>query len=135
MTTPRFLTEMRVADDGGFPFRLIAPLVYQSPLVGTIRVPVGFKTDLASIPRVLWNVLPPVGRYDAAAVVHDDLYQTGRVYRQPVTRRLADAVLYEAMTACGVSPLTRWVIWSGVRLGGGLVWKRYRSRPAPLSAV
>jgi hypothetical protein len=36
-----------------------------------IRVPVGYRTDFASIPRFFWRILPPAGRYGKAAVVHD----------------------------------------------------------------
>ena len=46
----------------------------------TITVPNGFITDLASTPRVLWNVIAP---FDVAraAIVHDLLYKTIRAYR------------------------------------------------------
>lgn len=36
-----------------------------------IVVPAGFVTDFASTPRALWSVIPPTGRYQLAAVVHD----------------------------------------------------------------
>ena len=43
-------------------------------------VPTGFITDLASTPRLLWNVIAP---FDVAraAIVHDLLYKTIRSYR------------------------------------------------------
>jgi len=46
----------------------------------TITVPTGFITDLASTPRVLWNVIAP---FDVAraAIVHDLLYKAIRNYR------------------------------------------------------
>ena len=46
----------------------------------TITVPTGFITDLASTPRLLWNVIAP---FDVAraAIVHDLLYKTIRAYR------------------------------------------------------
>ena len=45
-----------------------------------ITVKKGFKTDLASIPRICWNVIAPwdVAR---AAVIHDLLYKRIRQYR------------------------------------------------------
>jgi len=43
---------------------------------GTITVPKGKVTDLASTPRILWIILPPFGRYTKAAVVHDYLCGT-----------------------------------------------------------
>lgn len=121
-----FATKLEFEDDGGFPFVLLAALRYDSDeLRRTVIVPPGFRTDLASIPRVLWNILPPVGKYDAAAVVHDYLYQTGGV-----SRAQADAVLREAMAVCGVGAFTRFTIYAGVRVGGLAIWRRYRARDA-----
>lgn len=40
---------------------------------GEVTVPKGFITDLASVPRILWFLLPPFGRYTQAAVAHDYL--------------------------------------------------------------
>lgn len=118
---PRFVTPLQFQDNDGFPFTLLEDLVYETRRHRIIRVPKGFKTDLASIPRVLWNVLPPVGRYNKAAVVHDFLYQNNGC-----TRAEADAVLNEAMRVLGVRVTQRWAIYAGVRLGGWVVWRRYR---------
>lgn len=65
-----------------------------------IIVKVGFVTDLASIPKLFWNILPPFGAYTAAAVVHDYLYQA-----HEHTRRHADAIFLAAMKELKVS---RW---------------------------
>ena len=48
--------------------------------INKITVKKGFKTDLASIPRICWNVIAPwdVAR---AAVIHDLLYKRIRQYR------------------------------------------------------
>jgi len=40
-----------------------------------VTVPAGFVTDLASVPRLLWAIVPRDGLYNGAAVVHDFLYQ------------------------------------------------------------
>lgn len=90
-------------------------------LVGNvlIAVPAGFVTDFASVPRVLWNLLPPTGGYGEAAVLHDYLYRT----RGKATRIQADAVLLEAMKLAGVDWLTRWVVYLGVRVGGRRSYK------------
>lgn len=123
-------SELHFTDKGGFPFVLTRKLSYATTtlcvpgvLGKLITVPAGFKTDLASIPRVLWNVLPPIGAYDAAAVVHDYLYQ-----HNGVSRREADAVLLEAMRILGVRVTQRWAIYAGVRAGGWFVWNRYRAK-------
>ena len=44
---------------------LYHPLIYNGQ-VDRFRVPAGFVTDLASVPRILWSILPPFGRYVAA---------------------------------------------------------------------
>lgn len=121
---PRFTTKLQFEDDGGLPFTLLQALTYVTDVEhrGTFSVPACFKTDLASIPRPLWAVLPPVGKYDAAAVVHDYLYQTNGL-----TRAAADSILLEAMGVLGVGRLTRWLIYSGVRLGGWKPWNAYRA--------
>ena len=127
--TPRFATSLIFEDNGGLPFTLVQPLVYLSRVtaalghVRTITVPTGFKTDLASIPRVFWRVLPPIGKYDAGAVVHDYLYQYNGV-----TRKQADDVLREAMTVLGVGRFPRWMIYVGVSTGGWKPWNTYRRR-------
>lgn len=72
----------------------------------------GMTTDLASIPRFFWRIYPPVGRYDAAAVIHDAMYQAH------FPRKMADRVFLDALRACGVSrwrakPMYRMVRWFG----------------------
>lgn len=98
----------------------------------TLTVPRGFDTDLATIPRVLWVVLPKVGRWDRAAVIHDWLYTTGEY-----TRAQSDAVLYEAMNLDRVPWSRRWIIYLGVRIGGQTAWfehgqMRLRASIAPI---
>ena len=48
---------------------------------GKITAKAGFKTDLASVPRVAWNIIAP---FDIArsAVIHDALYSAIREYRE-----------------------------------------------------
>ncbi|MBL8444792.1 MAG: DUF1353 domain-containing protein [Zoogloeaceae bacterium] len=95
---------------------LMAPLVYHTTR-GAIEVPAGFITDLASIPRVFWPLVPVNGRHRAAAILHDFLYVT-----QPGTRAEADALFLEAMHVSGVRWSQRKVMHAAVRLGGGLAW-------------
>lgn len=128
---PAFLTDLDLIDRssgrGRVRFLLQTPLVYRSRILGRIRVPAGFATDFASIPRLLWIVLPPVGAYDRAAVVHDYLYADGLC-----TREEADAVLLEAMRASGVSEGTAGVIYRGVRIGGWWAWRQHRKQDAQI---
>lgn len=113
-----------LADGRGW--RLNEFFVYRSDVLlqhsedGLIEVPKGFVTDLASIPRALWAILPPWERYGPAAVVHDWLY-----WDQAIDRDMADAVLREAMEVLGVAAAERGAIYRGVRVGGGqAAWDR-----------
>jgi hypothetical protein len=118
----RFRSKLIVEDPGGFPYILYRPLTYESDILGrSISVPCGFKTDFASIPLGLHNILAKSGKYDAAAVVHDYLYQFNGC-----TRLEADRVLLEAMTVCGVGSVKRRIIYWGVRVGGWKPWNEYR---------
>ena len=50
--------------------------------IGTIRVPKGFRTDLASVPRFFWWIIPPMGRHTQAAVIHDHLCNIGHPWKE-----------------------------------------------------
>lgn len=82
-----------------------------------VRVPVGFVTDFASIPRIFWSLLPPDGLYTFAAIIHDYLY-----WEQPGSREEADLTLRFAMEDLKVGAATITAIYSGVRAGGGSPW-------------
>lgn len=96
-----------------------------------VKIPRGFVTDFASVPRGLWNLFPPAsGRYSKGAVVHDLLYKRGWIevdqHRRFITRADADQIFREAMEVAGCNWFTRHAIYAAVRLGGGATWKRYR---------
>lgn len=116
-----FLTdlELKVAsnvDDGQW--LVAAPLVYQSDVAGqSFTVPVGFQTDLASVPRLPIVFLLTGDTSREAAVVHDWLYST-----HVVPRNVADAVLREASAVTQVPAWRRWLMWVGVRVFGGSHW-------------
>lgn len=73
-------------------------------------VPAGFKSDLASVPRIFWRILPPFGSYSTAAVIHDWLCVT-----KAVSRREADEAFREAMIMTGVPLITRSIMYWAVR--------------------
>lgn len=116
-----FTSELDLRDLGDYTFALLTPFSY-----GTITVPAGFITDFASVPRLLWNILPPYGPAGKAAVIHDYLYSLqGRVSDSATfTRTQCDAIFLEAMTVLHVAPVTRRAMWLGVRLGGWWGWNK-----------
>lgn len=105
-------------------FKLTAPFRYWSS-IGTIRIPEGFHTDGASVPRIFWNIFSPWGSYFNAALVHDFLYSkdsdaTCKVY----DRAEADHLFKEAMFNAGVGWVTRQTVYTAVRLGGWMSYKK-----------
>jgi hypothetical protein len=85
-----------------------------------IIVKSGLITDFASTPRLLWSLLPPIGRFSKAAVVHDYLY-----INQVGDRAWADKVFLEAMQVSGVGALTRYIYYWGVRALGWVAWRKW----------
>ncbi len=84
----------------------------------TVDVPVGFVTDLASIPPAFWTLLPKTAAYSYPAIIHDYLY-----WFQPCDRKDADEVLKGAMEDLGVATVTITTIYGGVRVGGESAWQ------------
>ncbi|AHF90207.1 hypothetical protein OPIT5_08275 [Opitutaceae bacterium TAV5] len=89
----------------------------------------GFVTDLASVPRIFWRILPPFGRYTLAAVVHDWLYRHQHFCphnsRWPlIPRVLADRIFLRAMRALGVGLVPRTTIYLAVRAFGWVAWRK-----------
>jgi hypothetical protein len=81
--------------------------------VTTIEVPAGFITDMASVPRPLWALFPPMGLYNRAAVVHDwcCVQRLGNY-------RWAASVFLDLMAQDGVPWHTRWPMYLAVRWFG-----------------
>jgi hypothetical protein len=102
-------------------WQLHEPMSYTANDGTTIFIPAGFVTDFASVPRLFWNILPPTGVYDRAAILHDFLYR-GQVF----PRARCDALLNEAMVSLGVSWWIRWLIYGNVRMFG---WMAYNNEP------
>jgi hypothetical protein len=83
-------------------------------------VPRGFKTDLASIPRILWSVFSP-GDYDviAPAVLHDWHYCCSK----DVDRLKADTIFYYSLKWHGMGWPKALVYYFAVRVAGGSSYK------------
>ena len=89
-----------------------------------ITAPKGCVTDLASIPRPCWILLPPDGPWVKAAIIHDYLYATqgtgqlppgvpgskqpkGITRPTPYTRSESDWILRDALRNRGVDVVRR----------------------------
>lgn len=96
-------------------WRLCLPVTYRGDF-GTYTVPAGYDTDFASVPRLLWVLFPPIGRWDQAAVVHDWLITHGLAQREAdVTSAQVDAEFRGALKVLKVGFVGRWLMWAGVR--------------------
>ena len=77
-----------------------------------IKIPKGYLSDLASIPKPFWSLIGgPWGRYGYAAILHDYILQE-KLY--PAKR--ADQIFLEAMTVLKVPKWKRIVMYSALRV-------------------
>lgn len=99
----------------------------------TLCVAAGFTTDLASIPRVLWDVIAPFELSSIAPTVHDFLYQHGgRIVTRTTsglnltrtfTRAQSDSFLLDLMEQEDVPAWRRNPAYYAVRCFGGAAWQ------------
>lgn len=85
-----------------------------------IKIPKGFITDGATIPKIFWNILSPYGNYFYAVLLHDYLclYAKLQVKKKDCIkiRILAGKFLREELRNQGVPFIKRLLIGSAVRL-------------------
>ena len=124
----------------GIRFKLSCPLSYQTDIkpedygytpelirkdkngLMWIDIPTGFVTDFATIPKIGWSIINPIGKHSRAAIVHDFIYVSNKEGRP-----WADAVFLEAMKISGTNWFTKYVCYWGVRLLGRKAWDSYTS--------
>ncbi len=86
-----------------------------------IDIPKNFKTNLASIPRILWPIFAPqYSGFVAPAILHDYLYHCNPFG----DRQFADEVLYSALITKDVTAFTASKFFMAVRLFGGSHYNR-----------
>jgi len=83
--------------------------------VGFPIIPVGFKTDFASIPRAARWLIPVNGKHRLAALVHDYRYQ-----KAAIPRLGADLMFLAMMKEAGVGYVKRYAMYYAVRAFGWL---------------
>lgn len=108
------IAELTRGDDS---WTLSSPLIYSSDLAidgrYVIKVPAGFTTDFASVPRFPLVYAVAGNTAHKAAVVHDYLYQNGIG-----TKYVADRIFLEAMKVSGIPLWRRQLMYLAVRVGG-----------------
>ena len=117
-----FRTDLELIALDGRPdlWRVAAPLVWSDPSNGTVTVPVGFITDLASIPHMLdwFPNLDRDGLSRRPAALHDALYALGR----EKGKDFADDLLRAALLAEGMSNVGAFEYWYAVHTFGRPSW-------------
>ncbi|EBI4650781.1 DUF1353 domain-containing protein [Salmonella enterica subsp. enterica serovar Oranienburg] len=117
-TTPAILEML-----GHYNWRVYEPFAFylSDDESDVIEVPAGFITDLATVPRIFWILLPPDGKYAKAAIIHDYLYDNALR-----TKKEVDLIFLDGMKVLGVPKWKRIVMYQAVRLfGRGMYSQRY----------
>lgn len=117
-----FLSDLEVKPHSGDKWKLTYPLIYQTKSGLYISAPIGFVTDLASVPRIFRSLYSVHGEHTQAAVIHDYLYSE-RNGDKRFTRKESDQIFHEAMLELGVRKTKAYLMYLAVRVGGRLVWK------------
>lgn len=90
-----------------------------------VTIPANYRTNLASIPRILWPFIAPFELSEVAPLVHDYLYdKAGTSYK----KKEADEIFRRIMKREGVPAWKRFCAYWAVRLFAGPVWRKYRNR-------
>jgi len=93
-------------------------VLQESITISGLRIPQGFATDGATIPRVFWPIFPPVGEYFLAAAAHDYALIEGWCWSDAAT------VFDQALKELSVSAWRRRTMVAAVRVYGCLSLKR-----------
>lgn len=92
-------------------------------------IPVGYRFDLASVPRGLWWLIAPFELSTLAPLIHDYLFELrGRFKGRTLTRKQVDKIFLQVMKHEEVSWWRRTLAYYGVRLGGWFKWHSHPGR-------
>ena len=114
------MSKLLVKDLMNGKFELISDYIYQIEEY-SIRVPKGFVTDYASIPRIFRAIVLPYGKHSGASVVHDYLYSKG--CDLDIKRKKADKIFFEILKEEGVNPILARLMYIAVRIFGKIRYK------------
>lgn len=109
------LTKLLVKDLMNGKFELFSDYVYKTKEY-LIKVPKGFVTDYASIPKLFRTVVLPYGKHSGASVIHDWLYSS--MCNLDISREKVDKIFLEILKEEKVNFLLRIVMYITVRKFG-----------------
>lgn len=111
------MQEARIKAELAWNGRKVTFTLLEDVYVNGYMIPAGYKTDFATVPQFLWSVLPPIGRHNLAALLHDWLYDN-----KFGTRKRADDLFLQRMKEDGVPIVSRYAMYWGVRLFAKKWW-------------
>ena len=120
----QFTTELVVDKIGPNSWILLEKFEYHIgsyPSENVIKVPIGFITDFASIPKIFWSIIGPNGTHGKAAVLHDYCYATACYGKFK-----SDCIFLEAMKVLNVPLIDRVTLFTAVVLFGWGAWYKHR---------
>ena len=102
-----------------------------------IVLPIDFEFDGASIPRIFWAILSPVGLLLIPGLIHDYGYRynqlwfinaSGQIapYMKDAGRKAWDDLFREVGIQVNGFAIIDFIAWVGVRLGGIFAWRKHR---------
>jgi hypothetical protein len=102
-----------------------------------ILIPKGFIFDGASIPRIFWAILSPVGLLLIPGLIHDYGYKYDQLwevddnynisaFRVKAGRNFWDKMFKDVGNQVNGFSLVDTIAWLGVSLGGHFAWKKHR---------
>ena len=83
-------------------------------------VPKGFTTDFCSVPAIV-AMIPKLGKYTKASVVHDWLYYSGYGDQEYCDKAYRDLMLHDGCSRWRVA-----LIYRGLRMFGSVAYKSHR---------
>lgn len=107
-------------------FMLVEPVTVSLTDGRVVTIPVGYKTDFASVPPILWGVFPSIGRHNLGSVVHDYMYDN-RLFEAQMgekeARKFADSqFLYFANLIGPKHKVRHYIMYRMVRWFGRKAW-------------
>jgi hypothetical protein len=99
---------------------LIEPVKWKLTNGEQLVIPVGYKTDFASVPRMLRGIVQPGGNHNLATLIHDWLYDN----QHKEGRLFADKEMLHWLLKIGCSKVKAYTMYYAVRLGGKSWWNK-----------
>lgn len=76
-------------------------------------VPVGFETDFATVPQLLQSIVPKIGTYTKATILHDYWYKAATN-----NKKWADSEFLKACIMLGTPRWKAYLMYAAVRIFG-----------------